>query len=41
MTEKEKMQRQQLYDANYDPLLLAERARAFRSCRALRSAAML
>ena len=32
MTEKEKMQRQMLYDANYDKELLAERVRAKELC---------
>ncbi len=32
MTEKEKMQRQMLYDANYDPQLLAERQAAKDMC---------
>lgn len=32
MTEKEKMQRQMLYDANYDKTLLAERAKAKELC---------
>ncbi|MBQ8603546.1 MAG: sugar O-acetyltransferase [Oscillospiraceae bacterium] len=32
MTEKEKMQRQMLYDANYDPQLLAERRAAKDMC---------
>ena len=32
MTEKEKMLRQQLYDANYDPVLLDERLRAKELC---------
>ena len=32
MTEKEKMQKQMLYDANYDSELIAERARAKELC---------
>ena len=32
MTEKEKMQKQMLYDANYDPELIRERAAAKELC---------